>query len=288
MATTVAQQEDLIGGQVEALLADGFTGYCCGDKRDPWALICVYEWPEHLDVITMHRTGQAAAARLANPGGVRLSATEPHPLALNPPPRAEWGWQGDLQGAVWALLDLPHPESPRAPVADTATPPALWVPAERQRPMSIRVPQPDRVGARAVRLSQQPPTILSEKWFSKLLGYVDTRSAIGFASQFTDDGTFTWGNFETRVGRSAITEFVQGFFSLVREIEHDEDPEGYHLWGEDMYATTRGTVTFTRNDGSTETIPFIAYAYFTPNGLKMRKYAVCLDPSPLVGVTVPV
>jgi hypothetical protein len=291
MTTAVERkQEDLIGGLVEALLSDGFTGYCCGPTDDPHAVIAVYEWPNHVDVITLHRKGHAAAARILTPGGVRAPQGEPNPIVLNPPATVTWGFEeGPIDSAVWAMLDLPHPKSLDAPAAEMiSTPAALWVPRELQRPMRIRVPDPEKIDARAARLSQPgPPKILSEQWFNDLLGYVDSGSAIAFASNFApDDCEFTWGNFPTLTGRTAITEFTQGFFSMVDSVSHQVD--SYHLWGEDLYATTTGKVTFTKLDGSsTVTVPFATGSHFTPDGTKMTDYTVWLDPSPLVGVTVP-
>jgi hypothetical protein len=295
MATTVAQkEEDLIGGLVGALLDDGFAGYCCGPKTDPYAVIAVYEWRDHVDVVTMYRQGYAAAARIHTPGGVRVPDGQPNPIALNPPGTVKWAFVGPMDSTIWAMLDLPHPERPDAPAGEIPTPSVLRVPAENQRPMTIRVPDPDKVGARERRLAESgPPEPLSEQYFNDLLDYVDQESAIAFASHFVsgEDGEeeceFTWGNFPTLTGRTAITEFTQGFFSKISSVEHHLDKDGYHLWASDMYATTSGKVTFTKLDGSAVTIPFMTGAYFTPDGTKMRKYTVCLDPSPLVGVTLP-
>lgn len=290
MATTVAQeQEDLIGGLVEALLAEGFTGYCCGPKKDPHAMIAVYEWRDHVDMITMHREGHAVAVRLANPGGVRIPDGEPNPLVLNPPDTVEWAWGGPMDTAIWQLLDLPHPEHPDAPAAKIPTPEALRVPRESQRPLHIRVPDPARVDAHAARLRERPPKILSPEYFNDLLEYVDRESAIAFASHFVPNGKFTWGNFPTLTGRTAITEFTQGFFAKISAVEHDPDPKGYHLWGEDLYVATTGRVTFIKLDGSKVTVPYSTGSHFNPegDGTKMDDYTVYLDPSPLVGVTVP-
>jgi SnoaL-like domain len=282
---TTTKQEDLIGGLVAALIDDGFTAYCCGPKEDPDAVIAVYEWPDHLDMVTMHREGHAVAARLANPGGVRVPS-EPNPLVLNPPDTVIWAWGGPMDMAIWQLLDLPSPDCPDAPVAEIQTPAALRVPREQQRPMLIRVPDPAKIGVRAARLSQPgPPRIPSPEYFNDLLEYVDRESAIGFASHFVEDGIFTWGNFPTLTGRTAITEFTQGFFSAVESVEHRLN--SYHLWGEDLYATTTGTVTFTKLNGTTVTVPFATGANFDPDGSKMTNYTVYLDPSPLVGVTTP-
>lgn len=295
MTTTAARkqedqkQKDLVGGLVAALLADGFTGYCCGSKDDPTAVIAFYEWPEHLDVITMPRKGHAAAARLVKPpaDGVRVVPDgDSNPLVLNPPRTAVWAWVGPMDMAIWALLELPHPECPDAPAEVVPTPAVLWVPREQQRPMHIRVPDQEKKGARAARLSRpRPPKVMSEQFFNDLLDEVDAERAIGFALNFTEDGAFTWGNFPTLIGRTAITEFTQSFFSQISSVKHQLD----NYWRQgDQHAMTNGRVTFTRLDGSEVTVSFATVSLFTPDGTLLADYQVYLDSSPLVGITVPV
>jgi hypothetical protein len=282
--TTVEKQEDVVGGLFEALIGDGFTGYYCGPKDDPHAVIAVYEWPDHLDVITMPRKGPAAAARLAKPA-VRVPDGEPNPLVLNPPTTALWAWVGPMDMAVWALLDLPHPECPNAPAAEIQTPAALSVPREQQRPMHIRVPDEEKASTRAVRRSQpRPPKIMSKQFFNDLVVEVDSRRAIGFALNFTEDGKLTFGNFKTLVGRTAITEFTEGFFSQIRSVKHQID--NYWRQGEQL-AMVNGRVTFTRLDGSTVTMPYASVSHFTPDGTLLTHHRTYFDPSPVVGVTVP-
>ncbi|MGH3943679.1 MAG: nuclear transport factor 2 family protein [Pseudonocardiaceae bacterium] len=281
---TVAQhQEDLNRALFEALVADGFTSCCCGPKGDPTAVIVFYEWPDHLDMITVARTGPAAAARLVKPAGVGALDGDPNPLILNPPRTAMWAWVGPADMAIWALLDLPHPESPDVPVGEVPTPDALCVP--HARPMHIRVPTEGKKGARAARLSQPgPPKIMGEQFFNDLLDEVDSNNAIGFASHFTEDGVFTWGNFQPRVGRPEIAEFTQGFFAAIHCVRHRLDT--YWLVA-DQCAMTTGEVTFTPLSGTEVTVPFATVSHFTADGLKMTSYRVYLDPSPLVGVTQP-
>jgi SnoaL-like protein len=281
-------QEDVVGKLFEALVYDGFTGYCFGSKADPHALIAVYEWPRHLDVITMHPDGSAAAARLEKPeGGIPIPEGEPHPFVLNPPGTAVWAYVGPMPFTMRALVRLPHPDDPDAPVAEVpvATPDALRLSRECQRPMAIRVPEQGRAGSRAARLSQsRPKVVMSEQFFNDLLDAVDSEHSIEFASFFTEGGVFRWGNFKVREGRTCITAFVQGFFSMIRSVEHDIED----YWQvDDRRAVTHGVVTFTTHTGESMTVPFLTLARFTADGTLMESYQVCLDPSPLVGVTIP-
>jgi hypothetical protein len=273
MSMVAAQnQEDLVGALFQALVNDGFTAHCCGPRDHPTAVICVYQWPGYLDVLTLRADGPAAAARLIKPAD-----------ALNPPDGDDecvWAWVGEPDGAMWALLDLPHPDHADAPAEVIKTPAALRVPREEQRPTQIRCPDPGKAGARAARLSQkQEKTIMGEQFFNDLLDEVDAERATGFALNFTQDGTFQWGNFDPMVGRCAITQFTQSFFSKVTTVKHQLDK--YWRVGE-QHAMTEGRVTFTKLDGKEVTVPFATVAKFTTDGTKMIHYQVYLDPSPLL------
>ena len=282
--TTVEIEVDVIGSLFEALIGDGFTGYCCGPKDDPHVVIALYEWPEHVDVITMPQKGPAAAARLAKPA-VRIPDGELNPLVLKLPTTALWAWVGPMDIAVWALLDLPHPECPGAPAAEIQAPASLSVPRDQQRPMYIRVPDEEKARTRAVRLSQsRPPKIMSKQFFYDLVDEVDSQRAIGFALNFTKDGKLTFGNFKTLVGRTAITEFTEGFFSRISEVKHRVD--SYWRLGEQL-AMTNGRVTFTRLDGSAVTMPYASVSHFAVDATLLTHHRTYLDPSPVVGVTVP-
>ena len=281
MSMALAQKhEDLVDALFQALVNDGFIAYCCGPKERPTAIVCVYEWPGHFDVITLRLEGDAAAARLAKPADV-----------LNPPDTGDdlcvWAWVGEPDSAMWALLDLPHPDHPGAPAEVVPTPAALRVPREQQRAgnMHIRVPDVGKACVRAARLSQpRPARIMSEQFFNDLLDEVDSERAIGFALNFTEDGTFTWGNFPSMVGRTAIAEFTGGFFAMISTVRHQLD--NYWRVGE-RHTMTNGRVTFTRLDDSELTVPFATVSQFTPDGTRMTSYQVYLDPSPLVGATIP-
>lgn len=277
-------QEDVVEALSALLVADGFTRYCFGPKDDPHALIAVYEWAQHLDVITMHPDGRAAAARLViPPGGIRVP-DKPDPFVLNPPDTAIWAFEGPMPTTMFALLKLPHPEDPAAPVAEVATPEALRVPQEHQCQIRIRVPETGRAGVRAARLSEPKPPRMSEQFFNDLLDEIDSERALGFALYFIDNGIFRWGNFAPVVGRPAIATFTQAFFGMVSSVRHDVK----NYWQvDDRRAVTNGWVTFTPHEGEPMTVPFMTLSYFTPDGTLMESYQVCLDPSPLVGVTVP-
>jgi hypothetical protein len=78
--------------------------------------------------------------------------------------------------------------------------------------------------------------------------------------------------------------FTHGFFPMVTGVRHRLD--NYYLVDAQI-AITDGQVTFFRLDGTEVTVPFSTRAHFTPDGTLMTSYQVYLDPSPLVGVTIP-
>jgi ketosteroid isomerase-like protein len=109
---------------------------------------------------------------------------------------------------------------------------------------------------------------------------VDARDAAAFADFFAPDGVFRFGNAPPCVGREAIREFVEGFFSALAGLEHRieaVDAKGlspgksrlyYHLHV--MYRTTIG---------ATEWLPALVVADDTPAGF--ARYQIYSDPAPL-------
>lgn len=257
---------------VRALLADGFTGHCCGPQDDPLAMIFVYEWRDHLDVVTMHQDGSAAAARLVKPAD-----------ALDPPDTALWVWAGEMDRAVWALLELAHPDDSDAPapVVPVPTPAALRAPRGDQQPMHVCVPDDGKVGARCARLREAGrKKAITREFFSGLFHQVDAFAAIGAAENFTADGTLRFANYPPMVGRTAIARFVGILFELATTVEH----QLHNFWEVDRTAITNGMVTFTRDDlpGGKLTVPFATVSCFDENRALLTDHQVYLDCSALV------
>lgn len=125
------------------VVADGFAVYCCGTRATPNALVACYEWTHHLDLVTIRDFDRITTARVPKSGEVDLFAPEV----------AVWAYEGPPRQALRALLDLPHPTHPHAPTSAFPAPPALHIPRAQQRPMTIRLPSPDRARSRATRLT---------------------------------------------------------------------------------------------------------------------------------------
>ena len=76
---------------------------------------------------------------------------------------------------------------------------------------------------------------------------VDRMDAEGFASFFTEDGLFTFGNAPTVKGRSEIATSVDGFFASIKALEH----RLLDTWSVPGVDVVEVEVTYTRLDGST-------------------------------------
>jgi hypothetical protein len=135
--------------EVERLLrevvADGFVVYCCGPRAAPFALVAAYQWEDYVDLVTIRCFDRVTTARVPAPHHGRVDVFTPEVVV--------WAHEGPPQRALWALLDLIHPQHPDAPACAHPAPPSLCVPRVEQRPMTIQLPPPGRAGKRAARLA---------------------------------------------------------------------------------------------------------------------------------------
>lgn len=128
-----------------AVVADGFTVYCCGPKDAPNALVACYEWGHYacVDLLIIRDFDRVTTARVLTRGAVDIFAPEV----------VVWAYEGPPLQAVRALLELVHPAHPEAPTFGYPAPEGLRVPRAEQRPMMIRPPSPGRARVRAQRLA---------------------------------------------------------------------------------------------------------------------------------------
>ena len=145
--TDIAAVAECLPSEVERLLldvvADGFTVYCCGPKAMPHALVAAYEWPQCIDLVTIHDFDRITAA----------SAPKHATIDIFAPEVVMWAYEGPPQWTLRVLLNLVHPLHPDAPHGEYPAPLCLQIPRATQRPMTIRLPSPSHVGARARRLA---------------------------------------------------------------------------------------------------------------------------------------
>ncbi|HET9254072.1 MAG TPA: hypothetical protein VFO16_02575 [Pseudonocardiaceae bacterium] len=126
-----------------ALVDDGFVLYSCGDRTAPHALAVSYDWQHYLDMVTIRDFDRITTARIPKRDALELFAPEV----------VVWAYEGPPEYALRALLNLVHPTHPDAPAAEYPAPPSLRIPRAKQRPMTIRLPSPERANARAARLA---------------------------------------------------------------------------------------------------------------------------------------
>jgi hypothetical protein len=135
--------------EVEQLLldvvADGFVLYCCGPRAAPCALVAAYQWENYVDLVSIRCFDRVITARVPSPPHGRVDVFAPEVVV--------WAHEGPPQWALRALLDLIHPQHPRAPTSAHPAPPSLYIPRAEQRPMTIQLPPPGRAGMRAARLT---------------------------------------------------------------------------------------------------------------------------------------
>ncbi|MGH3887174.1 MAG: hypothetical protein ACRDSZ_11525 [Pseudonocardiaceae bacterium] len=144
-----SSSQTCLPAEIERLLvdvvADGFVVHCCGARTAPLALVASYQWDDYVDLATIRCFDRVTTARVPAPQRRRIDVLAPEAVV--------WAYEGSAQRALRALLDLVHPQHPDAPATAYPAPPALRIPRAEQRPMTIRLPSPGRVGTGAARLS---------------------------------------------------------------------------------------------------------------------------------------
>ncbi|HEU5474767.1 MAG TPA: hypothetical protein VFV67_29340 [Actinophytocola sp.] len=102
-----------------------------GDRNGPDVLAAIYDWGETADVLIMHSKTEARAYRALTGPEVDLLA----------PGYVVWTY---FSNAVWtlrAVLTLPAPNHPEAPVIVQVAPPGIGLPMEDRRPVRLRMRQ---------------------------------------------------------------------------------------------------------------------------------------------------
>ncbi|MEO1202484.1 MAG: nuclear transport factor 2 family protein, partial [Pseudomonadota bacterium] len=85
-----------------------------------------------------------------------------------------------------------------------------------------------------------------------LFDAIDSMDAANFVAYLTEDARFRFGSAPEAQGRAAIAEAVGGFFASIAGLKHHIDL--FLVEGETIVC--EGSVTYTRHDGSTITLPF--------------------------------
>ena len=112
-------------------------------------------------------------------------------------------------------------------------------------------------------------------WWNELLASIDAKDTRTFVSYLAPDGEFVFGNAPAAVGHAAVSAAVSGFFGMIARSEH----RLLTTWEGPDSAACEGTVTYTRLDGSTVTLPFVDVFHF--RGSQIARYQIYMDVNPL-------
>lgn len=119
-------------------------------------------------------------------------------------------------------------------------------------------------------MSKQPA------WVAPLFGAIDAKNTTSFLEFLSEDASFRFGNGEPITGRSNIKAAVEAFFASIRSSRHDVKS----TWSTPQASACHGTVTYTRHDGGTVTLPFANAMYHQDDG-KINDYLIHIDIAPL-------
>jgi limonene-1,2-epoxide hydrolase len=112
-------------------------------------------------------------------------------------------------------------------------------------------------------------------WTIELFRSIDAKDTRRFVAFLTEDAQFRFGNAPPAIGASAITAMLDGFFASIKGLRH----EVRKTWTVPDHVLCEGTVTYTRLDGTTLSVPFVDI--FAMQGRLIKDYLIYLDASQL-------
>ncbi|MFM0121601.1 nuclear transport factor 2 family protein [Paraburkholderia sp. RL18-101-BIB-B] len=101
-------------------------------------------------------------------------------------------------------------------------------------------------------LFMQTPAAVNE-FVSKVYETIDSMDEQGFANCLTENCTFVHANSDPVIGRVNAAATSQNFLRLLAGIKHDL----VNVWAFEDVIVSQISVTYTRKDGSTLTIPAV-------------------------------
>jgi len=110
---------------------------------------------------------------------------------------------------------------------------------------------------------------------NNIFNAIDHFDPESFASHFTDNASFKFGNADMVFGRDNIKDAVTNFFSAIKAIEHSIE----NNWVVDKHVFIQGQVTYTRHNDTRLTVPFANILEM--NGDKVATYQIYADISRL-------
>ncbi|WP_207003730.1 nuclear transport factor 2 family protein [Trinickia mobilis] len=120
----------------------------------------------------------------------------------------------------------------------------------------------------------QTPTAASE-FVSKVNETIDSMDEQGFAHFLTENCTFVYANSEPVIGRANAAAASQNFLKQLAGIKHHI----LNVWAFEDVVVSQLSVTYTRKDGSTVTIP--AVTIWKLQDMLIDECRIYVDISPL-------
>jgi ketosteroid isomerase-like protein len=122
--------------------------------------------------------------------------------------------------------------------------------------------------------------IAVDQWVADLFHTIDNMDAATFASAFTEDGTFRFGNSEPAVGREQVEQSVSGFFSMIGGLSHQVIGVWSGSWEGGEVTSVETEVVYTRKDGTlTQALP--ATSTLRMEGDRVKDFRIFADIAPL-------
>jgi ketosteroid isomerase-like protein len=110
---------------------------------------------------------------------------------------------------------------------------------------------------------------------SKLFAVIDEKDTQGFCEFLTPDCIFKFGNMDAVQGRENIFTSLEGFFNSIQGLAH----QTIDSWETGNTVICHGTVSYTRLDGSSLTVP--VSNIFTMEAGLIASYLIFIDVSEL-------
>ena len=104
---------------------------------------------------------------------------------------------------------------------------------------------------------------------------IDSKDGVKFAEYITENGLFRFGNTEPVIGRKAITDYVNYFFTMHNGSSH----KVVNCWETEDAIIWQGEVIYTRKDDKKVTVNFTNIFYM--DGDLIKEYLIYIDNSPL-------
>jgi ketosteroid isomerase-like protein len=108
-----------------------------------------------------------------------------------------------------------------------------------------------------------------------LFADIDSMDPDAYARHLADDVSFRFGNSDVVVGRDAVRDTWAGFCEGIDGVSHDVVEQ----WEVGPTTIVEATVTYTRKDGSTISLPVVTI--YRGDGELIEDYRIFMDVAPL-------